>query len=76
MALPSSQEAITALTKDGFRPKRKSKRGSHQVFAKKLLSETRNVVVPLGKKEIPRGTLRSMVRQAGPEARHLTDLLK
>ena len=76
MALPSSQEAITALTRDGFRPKGKSKRGSHQVFAKKLPNETRNVVVPLGKKEIPRGTLGSMVRQAGPEARHLIDLLK
>jgi len=76
MALPSSNEVISALTKDGFHPRGKSRRGSHQVFRMKSEEEARNVVVPLGKKEIPRGTLRSMIRQAGPTARNLATLLK
>ena len=58
MALPSSDEVISALIRDGFHPRGKSG-GSHQVFRKELPKETRTVVVPLGKKEIPRGTLRS-----------------
>jgi len=76
MALPSSDEVIRALTKDGFHPRGKSRRGSHQVFRKELPEGARNVVVPLGKKEIPRGTLRSMIRQAGLTATNLAALLK
>ena len=53
MALPSSEEVIGALIKDGFHPRGKSRRGSHQVFRKELPDGARNVVVPLGKKEIP-----------------------
>lgn len=76
MPLPSSDEVISALKKDGFLP-RKTKRGSHRVFRKKLPDEmTRTVVVPLGKKEIPRGTLRSIIRQAGPTATNLAALSK
>ena len=76
MALPSSDEVISALIKDGFHPRGKSKRGSHQVFRKELPEGARNVVVPLGRKEIPRGTLRSMIRQAGLTATKLAALLK
>ena len=76
MALPSSDEVISALIKDGFHPRGKSKRGSHQVFRKELPEGARNVVVPLGRKEIPRGTLRSMIRQAGLTATELAALLK
>jgi len=36
MALPSSDKVISALIKDGFHPRGKSKRGSHQVFRKEL----------------------------------------
>ena len=73
MALPSSDEVISALIRDGFRPRGKSG-GSHQVFRKELPKETRTVVVPLGKKEIPRGTLRSIIRQAGLTATNLATL--
>ena len=73
MALPSSDEVISALIRDGFHPRGKSG-GSHQVFRKDLPKETRTVVVPLGKKEIPRGTLRSIIRQAGLTATNLATL--
>ena len=76
MRLPSSKKLITALIKDGFQPRGKSKRGSHQVFRKESPDGARNVVVPLGKKEIPRGTLRSIMRQAALTEEHLANLLK
>ena len=66
MSLPSSNKLIAVLIKDGF----------HQVFRKELPEGARNVVVPLGKKEIPRGTLRSIMRQAGLTERQLAKLLK
>jgi predicted RNA binding protein YcfA (HicA-like mRNA interferase family) len=66
-ALPlcSSHEIIAALVKDGFQPRGKSKRGSHQVFIKYLAGKKFIVPVPIGKKEIPRGTLSSIIRLAG-----------
>ena len=73
MTLPSSDEVISALIRDGFHPRGKSG-GSHQVFRKELPKETRTVVVPLGKKEIPRGTLRSIIRQAGLTSTNLATL--
>ena len=76
MKLLSSDELIVALTKDGFYPRGKSRRGSHQVFRKELPEGTRTAVVPLGKKEIPRGTLRSIMRQAGLTEEQLIELLK
>ena len=76
MALPSSDELVKALMKDGFQPRGKSRRGSHQVFRKQLSEGARNVVVPLGKKEIPQGTLASILRQAGLTQRELANLLK
>jgi len=76
MRLPSSKKLITALIKDGFQPRGKSRRGSHQVFRKELPDGVRNVVVPLGKKDIPRGTLRSIMRQAALTEEQLADLLK
>ncbi|MBL7125457.1 MAG: type II toxin-antitoxin system HicA family toxin [Dehalococcoidales bacterium] len=76
MALPSSDKLIAALIRGGFQPRGKSRRGSHQVFRKELPEGARNVVVPLGKKEIPPGTLRSIRRQAGLTDKELADLLK
>jgi predicted RNA binding protein YcfA (HicA-like mRNA interferase family) len=76
MALPSSDELIKALKRGGFQPRGKSRAGSHQVFRKELPEGARTVVVPLGKKEIPLGTLRSILRQAGLTQKELTNLLK
>lgn len=76
MRLLSSDKLVAALIKDGFHPRGKSRRGSHQVFRKELPEGAKNVVVPLGKKEIPRGTLRSILRQAGLTERQLADLFK
>jgi len=76
MALPSSDELIKALRRDGFQPRGKSRRGSHWVFRKEGPEGARTVVVPLGKKEIPQGTLRSILRQAGLTQRELANLLK
>ncbi len=65
MSLPNSDDLVTALVKDGFQPRKKSSGGSHQVFRKQSARGVRIVVVPLGKKEIPRGTLHSIIRQSG-----------
>ncbi len=65
LPLVSSRELIVALERDGFYVKRRSKRGSHQTFCKDLPSGRVIItVIPLGKKEIPRGTLASVLRQA------------
>ncbi len=72
--LPSSEEFEKALLKDGFLPKPR-KGGSHHVFIKKnpdLL--TRVVVVQMNRKEIPVGTLSSMLRQAGWTREHFESL--
>jgi len=77
LPLCSSNEIISALKKDGFQPRGKSKRGSHQVFVKYLLVEQKFIVpVPLGKKEIPRGTLSSILRLSGLSRERFIDLLK
>lgn len=55
----SSKEIIRVLEQNGFIFV--SQKGSHKKFKK----EKRIVIVPHPKKEIPRGTLASIVRQAG-----------
>ena len=63
--LPSSKDIESVLLKDGFLPKKCSS-GSHQSYIKKIPGQlTRVVVVQLNRKEIPRGTLSSILRQAG-----------
>jgi len=77
LPLCSSDEIISALKKDGFQPRGKSKRGSHQVFIKYLLVGCKFIVpVPLGKKEIPRGTLSSILRLAGLSRQRFIELLQ
>ena len=76
MALPSSDDIIKALVKDGFRPRGKSRPGSHQVFRNELPEGAKTVVVPLGRKEIPSGTLGSILRQAGLTRGELNTLMK
>lgn len=62
----SSRRIIDALIKDGFSVSDSPKRGSHQVLKKHLpTGRTLVTVVPLGKREIPVGTLVSILRQAG-----------
>jgi predicted RNA binding protein YcfA (HicA-like mRNA interferase family) len=76
LPLCSSDEIISALVKDGFQPRGKSKRGSHQVFIKYSSGKKFIVPVPVGKKEIPRGTLSSILRLAGISRDRFLSLLK
>jgi predicted RNA binding protein YcfA (HicA-like mRNA interferase family) len=57
--LPSSHEIIAVLLAHGFT--KHSQKGSHQKFCK----GERTVIVPAPKKEIPIGTLLSILKQAG-----------
>ena len=56
---PSSQKIINTLLKNGFIFI--SQRGSHQKYRK----DDKTVIVPAPRKEIPIGTLRSIIRQSG-----------
>ena len=57
--LLSSQKIIKVLLNNGFIFI--SQRGSHQKYRK----EDKTVIVPAPRKEIPIGTLRSIIRQSG-----------
>jgi len=57
--LLSSDQIIRTLLKFGFQLV--SQRGSHQKYRK----EGNTVIVPSPRKEIPMGTFRSIMRQAG-----------
>jgi predicted RNA binding protein YcfA (HicA-like mRNA interferase family) len=57
--LYSSKDISFALNKIGFT--QISQKGSHVKFRN---AAGRNVIVPMPKKEIPEGTLRSILRQA------------
>ena len=57
--LLSSKEIITVLLAHGFT--KVSQKGSHQKYCK----DNRVVIVPSPKKEIPIGTLQSIIKQAG-----------
>lgn len=59
--LYSSDEVIRTLEREGF--VFVSQRGSHAKYRKRG-DPTLTVIVPAGRKEIPRGTLRSILRQA------------
>lgn len=61
----SSAEVIAALERAGFGFV--SQRGSHAKY-RKAGSPTRTVIVPAQRKEIPRGTFRSIIRQSGLSA--------
>jgi len=60
--LHSSRQVIAALERSGF--EFVSQRGSHVKY-RKAGSPTRTVIVPAGRKQIPRGTFRSILRQSG-----------
>jgi predicted RNA binding protein YcfA (HicA-like mRNA interferase family) len=65
--LYSSEQIVKTLEAEGFRFV--SQRGSHAKY-RKSGSPTLTVIVPAGRKEIPRGTFRSILRQSGLEERH------
>lgn len=60
--LYSSRDVIAALEREGFNFV--SQRGSHVKY-RKAGSPVKTVIVPAGRKEIPRGTFRSILRQSG-----------
>jgi predicted RNA binding protein YcfA (HicA-like mRNA interferase family) len=60
--LYSSADIEKTLKQEGF--SFVSQRGSHVKF-RKTGNPVRTVIVPAGRKEIPRGTLRSILRQSG-----------
>jgi predicted RNA binding protein YcfA (HicA-like mRNA interferase family) len=60
--LYSSADIEKTLEREGFNFV--SQKGSHVKF-RKTGTPTRTVIVPAGRKEIPRGTLRSILRQSG-----------
>jgi len=59
---PSAREVIRALSSLGFQVV--SQRGSHIKMKKVDLTETHIVIIP-DHSEIPAGTLKSIIRQAG-----------
>lgn len=57
--LPSSDKVISVLMVNGFIFK--SQKGSHKKFVK----NDKTVIVPVPKKQIPLGTLKSISKQSG-----------
>ena len=72
--LPSlpGRRVISALERAGFRVVRV--KGSH-CFLRHQTEPDRQTVVPLHRKDLPAGTLRAILRQAGLTADELADLL-
>lgn len=65
----SSRQIIQLLEQNGFRLRRSS--GSHFIFAN--LITKRRVVVPFHNKDIPKGTLHAILKQAGISKSELTE---
>lgn len=65
---------IRALERAGFEITRQ--RGSHVQMRRNEPSPARTVPVPTGKKPLPRGTLRSILRQAGLSVDAFIELLE
>ena len=60
--LYSSREIAKVLKKHGFTFV--SQKGSHGKFRKQEPEKTLTTIVPMGKREIPHGTFRSILRQS------------
>jgi predicted RNA binding protein YcfA (HicA-like mRNA interferase family) len=60
--LYSSRQVIAGLECEGFAFV--AQRGSHAKY-RKAGAPVRTVIVPAGRKQIPRGTFRSILRQSG-----------
>jgi len=62
--LCSSRQIVNALQRAGFAPARNAV-GDHQVFTRDSAGGRRlTVIVLIGQREVPRGTLRSILKQA------------
>jgi predicted RNA binding protein YcfA (HicA-like mRNA interferase family) len=77
MKLPivSSADVERVLKKAGFRYAPKRGKGSHKAFYKEKEGRKRLVVVP-ERKSIPRGTLISVLEQAGLSREEFIELLR
>jgi len=73
--LCSSDEVIRALERLGCSPSRRAK-GSHQVYQREADGRTLCAVVPIGKREIARGTLRSILSKLIISEEAFRDALK
>ena len=60
--LLSSAQVIAVLEQKGF--VFVSQKGSHIKYRKKSEAEALTVIVPSGRKQIPQGTMRSILRQS------------
>jgi len=70
LPLCSSAKIITVLQKNGFYPG-KSKAGSHQSYHKDLPNGHKlSVTVVVGKKEVPRFTLKDWLKRAHKSEEH------
>lgn len=69
----SGREVITLLAKVGFEPKRR--KGSHVILVKKTGEGEKAAVVP-DHREIDKGTLVEIIRQAGLKRDEFLGLLK
>ena len=61
--LYSSQQIVKTHEREGF--VFVSQRGSHAKYRKHGHTLVLTVIVPAGRKEVPRGTFRSILRQSG-----------
>jgi predicted RNA binding protein YcfA (HicA-like mRNA interferase family) len=69
----SSDEIIAALIRCGFEPTGRSSK-NHQTLKRPRSDGTHDVtVVPMGKKEIPKGTLQSILHLANVEYEEFLD---
>lgn len=69
LPLCSSAQVIKVLEDEGFVARRKSKGGSHRAYVKDRPSGGRlTAIVVLAQRELPRGTLKSILEQA-----HISD---
>jgi predicted RNA binding protein YcfA (HicA-like mRNA interferase family) len=71
----SSKDVIKVLRRLGFEPAPKRGKGSHSAFVKRTEEKTRLVIVP-HRDEIPRGTLLSIIEQAGLTKKEFSDIVE
>lgn len=71
LPIVSGQEVVTALKKVGYEKDRQ--RGSH-IIVRQLKAPHRRITIP-DHKEIAKGTLRAIIREAGLSVEEFTKLL-
>jgi predicted RNA binding protein YcfA (HicA-like mRNA interferase family) len=68
------EDCIKALEKAGFEASRQ--KGSHLQMRRNEPQPARTIPVPMSKKPLPRGTLRSIIRQSGMTVEEFVALLE